>query len=740
MKKKTSIYLTVPNLLVCLLVSFYLLADLKSISAQEPQEFLNPIFYEDEEISSIFDHNLPLPAQGEEDDPDGNECTQHNDGSLCRDNPPFGLGYDGHNGIDYDLNYKPVLAAANGIATEANWVHPTNHQLGLGLRIEIEHDNGYVTKYGHFSAIMVKKGQPVLADASDRKNIIGISGSTGNSTGSHLHFGVTNAEGIDVNPYGWEGVEGQDPWEAHADGAASYDLWHQYPAITTGQFLPPGAVINEPPVSGYYLIEMDDSDPEYFVKDGNCWTEGAGGINGEHHEAVVEIVDVDNPPPPSCYAKWLIDPEIAAPAGEYDVYVHIPDSASALHTFYKVLHSGKYDEAIVVQAAYVDNGEHDAWAYIGHYDFRLNGHPSDEGSMEYVQVTNQTLDDDIAPGTVVVADAIRLYPSAQPPDLERAISLSSDDAGGPNQRWAGYCAPESNQLNEIYLGHCEDGSTTISGFRFENVTVLEDTSIAEARLEFTVDTSLDNVIDLQFQGELVNDANTFSSFSYPSQRSPLTNAVVAWHIANDGGWLVGNIQTSPDLSTIIQEIIDQPGWEDGNAIAIIVQPSSAGTSPRRVFGWERNGDSLQTAKLQLWYEEPATPTPTPVPTITPTASPTPSSSVPAPTGLTAVYYNGLFYPTDSSTLRVKPTPIASDSFVRLSWQGSYPTGTTFYIYRSNTYPVPVDLGHRIGSSTQRWYTDYAGQAGNWYVVTAVNSNGTSPPSNHAQAHPYCPEC
>jgi murein DD-endopeptidase MepM/ murein hydrolase activator NlpD len=74
--------------------------------------------------------------------------------------------------------------------TVAGW--PDNS--GYGNRVMIDHGNGYVTLYGHMSRIDVTVGQTV-----NRGDRIGLEGSTGRSTGPHLHFEVRKG-GATVNP------------------------------------------------------------------------------------------------------------------------------------------------------------------------------------------------------------------------------------------------------------------------------------------------------------------------------------------------------------------------------------------------------------------------------------------------------------------------------------------------------------------------------------------------------------
>lgn len=99
-----------------------------------------------------------------------------------------------HRGVDFAADVgADVLAVATGIVT---WAGP---RAGYGLLVEISHGNGYVTRYGHNSRILVKAG-----DTVERGQAIAAVGSTGRSTGPHVHFEVLR-NGVQVNPVGFLG-------------------------------------------------------------------------------------------------------------------------------------------------------------------------------------------------------------------------------------------------------------------------------------------------------------------------------------------------------------------------------------------------------------------------------------------------------------------------------------------------------------------------------------------------------
>jgi murein DD-endopeptidase MepM/ murein hydrolase activator NlpD len=95
-----------------------------------------------------------------------------------RRNPFGGRNYEFHAGMDIDGERgDSVMAPANGTILKAGW------QGGYGNMIEIDHGNGLTTRYGHLSKIEVQVG-----DVITRGQLIGLVGSTGRSTGPHLHY------------------------------------------------------------------------------------------------------------------------------------------------------------------------------------------------------------------------------------------------------------------------------------------------------------------------------------------------------------------------------------------------------------------------------------------------------------------------------------------------------------------------------------------------------------------------
>ena len=99
-----------------------------------------------------------------------------------------------HLGVDFAVpTGTKVYSAAAGTVISTGYQYNTKRKTGYGYYVDIQHENGYVTKYAHLSKIEVKVND-VIADGTQ----IGLSGASGGVTGPHLHFEIMkNGEKID---------------------------------------------------------------------------------------------------------------------------------------------------------------------------------------------------------------------------------------------------------------------------------------------------------------------------------------------------------------------------------------------------------------------------------------------------------------------------------------------------------------------------------------------------------------
>ena len=86
------------------------------------------------------------------------------------------------------MESKEIHATVNGIIQYAGWENSNNHSQGFGQYVCIKGDDGLYYYFGHLSEIKVSTGNRVKIT-----DVIGIEGSTGNSTGSHCHYEIRGA-------------------------------------------------------------------------------------------------------------------------------------------------------------------------------------------------------------------------------------------------------------------------------------------------------------------------------------------------------------------------------------------------------------------------------------------------------------------------------------------------------------------------------------------------------------------
>ena len=170
--------------------------------------------------------------------------------------------------------------------------------------------------------------------------------------------------------------------------------------------------------------------------------------------------------------------------------------------------------------------------------------------------------------------------------LSRTIAASSDDA-----RQSDDAVVTSGTNISV------DFSYRLAGLRFTNITIPQGATINSATLTVYLPNASYDSPDVTIWGEDIDDAPTFTTGANNiSSRTP-TTATVVWSASSIGT----GVKVSPELKTIIQEIVNRAGWVSGNAIALILKGNS--TSALRFDTYEDGAGA--NAELDIDYTAPA---------------------------------------------------------------------------------------------------------------------------------------
>ncbi|MFP5370551.1 MAG: PKD domain-containing protein, partial [Actinomycetes bacterium] len=191
--------------------------------------------------------------------------------------------------------------------------------------------------------------------------------------------------------------------------------------------------------------------------------------------------------------------------------------------------------------------------------------------------------------TVTVAGSTTTPPVSGSEALDVPVRAGSDDA---EQASGGGVDLTSSDL-ELAV----DGSKVQTvGLRFTGVTVPEGATITNAYVQFQVDEAKTAGANLTVAGQAADNPGTFTTASGNISTRQKTAATVAWAPAS---WpTVGartEAQRTPDLSKVVQEIVDRPGWASGQAMAVLI----TGTGTRTAESFE--GGAARAAALHIEY-------------------------------------------------------------------------------------------------------------------------------------------
>jgi hypothetical protein len=194
-------------------------------------------------------------------------------------------------------------------------------------------------------------------------------------------------------------------------------------------------------------------------------------------------------------------------------------------------------------------------------------------------------------GNTKTSTAVNITCGSTPISFSKRVVSGNDDV-------------EESQTGAMYMNSSDlelvnDGTTYGNqkiGMRFTGITVPQGASISNAYIQFTCDETGSTATSLTIKGENVNNSAVFTTASSNVSSRAQTAASVAWAPA---AWsTVGQASTTqrtPDIKTIIQEIVNRTGWVSGNALSIII----TGTGKRTAEAYE--GSSTQAPLLVIEY-------------------------------------------------------------------------------------------------------------------------------------------
>lgn len=149
-----------------------------------------------------------------------------------------------------------------------------------------------------------------------------------------------------------------------------------------------------------------------------------------------------------------------------------------------------------------------------------------------------------------------------------------------------------NGYDELYMGNYGNWYT---GFKFDDIGVPKGVTITRAYIQFTAYRADYDQTVLTIRGEDNDDASSFSTSRGNITSRPLTTASATWNVSswqNSGD--KGTAQQTPDLKTIVQEIINRSDWDENDEMAFIFE----GSGFRNVTSYEGNPNDAATLYIE----------------------------------------------------------------------------------------------------------------------------------------------
>jgi len=180
--------------------------------------------------------------------------------------------------------------------------------------------------------------------------------------------------------------------------------------------------------------------------------------------------------------------------------------------------------------------------------------------------------------------------------FQQNINSSSDDA---EEKFNGsYVTTSSSDIEMMYDSWNSQGIQTV-GLRFDNVVVPSNATIINAYIQFTADASNSSSVSLTIKGENIANSPTFSNTPNNISGRFTTDTSVIWNPSSWTNNTAGSNERTPDLSSIVKEVITSSGWQSGNPITFIVTGTGNSSDLRKADSFDESAS--QSAKLVIEY-------------------------------------------------------------------------------------------------------------------------------------------
>lgn len=181
--------------------------------------------------------------------------------------------------------------------------------------------------------------------------------------------------------------------------------------------------------------------------------------------------------------------------------------------------------------------------------------------------------------------------------FEQQILSSSDDA---EEKYDGSdIITASSDIEMVYDSWNSQGLQKL-GLRFDNITIPSNAIITNAYIQFTADGSSSGNVTMTIYGENVSNSSSFNDVPNNISIRPTTTSNVLW--TPTSSWSdnqSGTAQRTPDLSTIVGDIIGSNGWQSGYPLTFIITGTGSSSDYRKAYSFD--GSSSKSAKLVIEY-------------------------------------------------------------------------------------------------------------------------------------------